>query len=519
MNKFRAAVLAALFILTTGGPLAAQDVTLTSRDGTVEVAGTLLGYDGEFYRVDTVFGELTLDGSGVTCAGPGCPDLKGYVAEIRISGARTMGDILMPALVESFARHNGMKLRRTVQSDRKFSYILSQPETGRTVARISFHNTNTDEGFADLLADESDMMMALRELRPDEIRRAREVGLGDLSAANRSRIIGLDGLVPVVAPGNTLSGISLKALALVFAGEVKNWADLGGPDAPIALHLRTMNAGMAQSFEDKAMRIFGLGFAKNVILHNSNAELVDAVAKDPFAIGISSYSEVGNTKVLSLTGACGFSIRPTVLNLKTEDYPLTAPLLLYTPARRLPKTARDFIRYLRSPSAQQVVRRAGFVDQRPVEISLKAQGARLANAIAAAGDEITLEDLKRMVAVLQSARRLSITFRFQTGSTKLDVQSRTNIEQLAQLLEAGAYQDRTLIFAGFTDGDGGADANMRIARKRANAVRDAVLKAAPALDASRLTIQVEAFGEAMPMACDDEDWGRRVNRRVEVWLK
>ena len=32
-------------------------------------------------------------------------------------------------------------------------------------------------------------------------------------------------------------------------------------------------------------------------------------------------------------------------------------------------------------------------------------------------------------------------------------------------------------------------------------------------------IAVESFGEALPIACDDTALGRRVNRRVEVWLR
>ena len=34
----------------------------------------------------------------------------------------------------------------------------------------------------------------------------------------------------------------------------------------------------------------------------------------------------------------------------------------------------------------------------------------------------------------------------------------------------------------------------------------------------RVAMRAEAFGEAMPMACDDTGWGRQVNRRVEVWV-
>lgn len=62
MRILRAAVLAALFITGMLAPALAQDVTLTSRDGTVSVSGTLLSFDGEFFRVDTIYGALTLDG-------------------------------------------------------------------------------------------------------------------------------------------------------------------------------------------------------------------------------------------------------------------------------------------------------------------------------------------------------------------------------------------------------------------------------------------------------------------------
>ena len=83
MTRFCAAILAALFVCVTAQTGAAQDVTLTSRDGAVEISGNLLGFDGEFYRVDTIYGELTVDGSGVLCEGPGCPDLTNFVAEVR----------------------------------------------------------------------------------------------------------------------------------------------------------------------------------------------------------------------------------------------------------------------------------------------------------------------------------------------------------------------------------------------------------------------------------------------------
>ena len=94
MRHLRAAVLAALCLFQGVLTAAAQDITLSAPDGAVEISGTLLGFDGEFYRIDTIYGVLTVDGTGVNCEGPACPSLTNYVAEVVISGASSMADVL-----------------------------------------------------------------------------------------------------------------------------------------------------------------------------------------------------------------------------------------------------------------------------------------------------------------------------------------------------------------------------------------------------------------------------------------
>lgn len=519
MAFYRAAAFAALFLFSCAGWLRAQDVTLTSRDGAVEVSGTLLGYDGEFYRVDTRFGELTVDGSGVSCDGPGCPNLSDFVAEVAFSGSSTMAERLLPALVEGFALSNGYRAERVVLDADHFEYRLSADATASAHALFRFRVTTTDEGFADLLANEADVVMALREVRPAERERAQEAGMGNLADIPRSRVVALDAMVPVVAPENPVRQISTPDLARVLAGEITNWADLGGPDAPIGLHLPDPGSGLAQAAEDYLLRPGGLDLSPEVIRHRLSGDMVQAVAADPFAIGLASYAETGGARMLTLSGGCGFRLSANRRSIKTEDYPLTAPMFLYLPARRLPKAGREFLAFLRSPTAQIVIRRAGFVDQAPEEVGVDVQGERLANAILSAGPEVPLDELKRMVRVLKPMARLTVSFRFEPGSSRPDAQSRANIAQLASALESGDYDGRRLVFVGFSDGEGAADSNRRIALARAEAVRNAVLEVAEAMDPERLDLGVEAFGEALPMACDDSDWGRKANRRVEVWVQ
>ncbi len=517
MRYLRAAIFAALFLWSMDVPARAADVTLTSRDGSVEVSGDLLGYDGEFYRVDTVYGVLTLDGTGVVCDGPGCPDLTAFVAKFTFSGARTMGEVLLPSLVESFAARSDYAVERRVIDDTHFAYILTDQTNGARAAEIGFRVTSTEEGFADLLANETDLVLSTRPADSLEIQLAAEAGLGDLSNPRRSRILALDAMAVIVSPASPMKGLTLTQIARIFGGEIGNWSALGGPDAPIALHLRGDDSGIAQAFSARLLAPRELEQANGAIRHDSNAALADAVAADALAIGIAPYSETGNARVLEVYGKCGMVSALDDLTIKTEDYPLPLPLFVYTPGRRLPVLAREFLKFARSPAAQSVVARSGFVDLRVYDVPVAEQGLRLVNAIADAGPEVPLEELQRLVMAMEGTERLTLSFRFEQGGTRLDAPSRSNIEILAEQIEAGTFDDRPLIFVGFSDGEGAADANLRLSRRRAAAVRDAVLKAAPTADRDRLVFSVEAFGEAMPMACDDEDWGRQINRRVEVW--
>ncbi len=526
MTLLRAAFRAALFLLLP--PLAcpaalAEDATLTARDGSIRLSGDLLSYDGEYYRIATEYGVLTVDGSGVSCEGPGCPELGSWVARLTFSGAPEMADVLLPALVEGFARRRGYRLERSTL-ERGLRYALYEADTGREgggagrkAAEFTILRSSSGEGIADLLSEQADFALSLREASAEEVARAREAGLGSLASARQARVIALDAMAAIVAPSNPVRRISLADLRAIYTGEITNWRELGGEDAPIAAYLPEDDAGYAALFRTTMLR--GAALAEGVTRLPDNDALARKVAQDPFGIGIASLARHGAAAVLTLTGSCGFEVAPDAQTIKAEDYPLTAPLYLYLPGRRLPRIGREFLSYLRSDMAQMVIRRAGLVDQMPGEMPVEAQGRRLANAILAAGEEIGLEELQEMARLMADYRRLSVTFRFRDGSSALDAPSLSNVALLAHALEAGEYDGRALLFVGFSDGQGEAGANRRLALKRARAVLAAVRDAAETLERSRAEMRAIAFGEALPIACDDTPWGRQANRRVEVWLR
>lgn len=495
----------------------AQDVELRSLDGTVTLEGTLLAYDGAYYRLDTIYGPLTIAAEGVACAGPGCPDLTTFVAEARIAGEATLAEGLLPALLAGFAADRGMTLARPQVTADGLAYALTRRD-GTTAARFTVARGSSDSGFLALLNREADLALTLRPPTGAERRADRSSAPDDPPLSRRVRVIGLDALVPVVAPQNPIDAISLPDLAAIMAGEIVNWRALGGPDAPIALHLMAPEMGLAQGFAAEILDTGAVDPSLGVTTHDSAMALSAAVARDAYALGVTPQSARGAARSLPLAGACGFSQVADAAAVKAEDYPLTAPVYLYLAPRRLPQLVRDFLAWTETEAAERIVAEAGYVDQSLTRTPLSAQGMRLANAVTAAGGEVPLSELQRLVSSMARVERLSATFRFADGSVELDAQSRASATRLAAAIERGDFDGRRLVFVGFSDGEGRAEVNLGLSRRRAEAAREAVLAAADSAQPDRVTLDIDAFGEAMPMACDDSDWGRAVNRRVEVWL-
>lgn len=489
-----AAVLAALSFC--GQAAQAQDVTLTARDGSLSIDGTLMGFDGEFYRVETRFGMLTVDGEGVICDGPGCPDMTATLAVLRIAGAEAPGKALLPPLLAAYAKTRALALKLEPQGA-GFIAALSETGTDQVLARITFSPTSPEEARAALLSGAAELAVSATA----------DKGFG-------ARAMALDALIPIVAHDNRLPRISTPDLAQALSGEIRNWQALGGPDMPLALHALARDTSVQQALVARLGRD-----VPAVVIHDTPEALAAAVARDPWALAITGQAQRGAARALPLTDSCGFPLLADRALVKAGDYPLTFAINLLTPRRRLPLFAREFLDFLDHPAAEAAVAEAGYIDRAPETVPLTADGLRLLNAIKGAGGDVPLAELKRLADAMAGASRSSLTFRFEDGSATLDARSRENLRLLARMIEVDAFRGNRLILAGFSDGSGDGAANMRLSESRAIGVLTALSSALPlGTDPAHLP-EVEAFGEALPMACDTTAAGRRANRRVEVWLR
>lgn len=509
---------AAFFAALLSFPTAAlvQDIRITSNNGNMTIEGRFLGYDGEYLRIETVHGELTLDYHGVTCSSLACPNPETHVERIRFSGTRRIGDLILPALVEGYARANALRTERQELGPEYFVYDLFDAG-GEAKARLIIQLNSTEEGLAAMQAGDADIAMAARPVRSEDLSDPRTLSSGELSTTRHIRLLAYDAIVPIVSPASPETTISLQDLAQVFSGEITDWSALGRAQGEIELHMSRPDTGLAGFFVEEVLEQTGRQLSVDAIAHATDRDVVAAVMVNPDAIGLVSFERVGNAVAMPLLGSCGLVDAANINSVKTGDYPLTVPLYLYLPAYRLGPIGRDFVDWLSGTEAQRILRRIGVPGETASPITLSEQGDRIVGAIQRAGDELGLGPLLALADMIEKKERLTPTFRFEPGMSSLDPTSLARLRALAQAIADGRYAGRELVLAGFSDGQGPASTNLLLSEARARAAYDAILDALGGAIPPDTDIEVVDLGEVMPVTCDDTIWGQKANRRVELW--
>ena len=101
---------------------------------------------------------------------------------------------------------------------------------------------------------------------------------------------------------------------------------------------------------------------------------------------------------------------------------------------------------------------------------------------------------------------------FDTNRSELKSGGMRNIEKLADFLKA--YPKRSVMVEGFTDSVGSDALNQTLAARRAEAVQTALVN----MGVARERVATKGYGEAFPVASNDNNAGRQLNRRVEIVL-
>jgi outer membrane protein OmpA-like peptidoglycan-associated protein len=150
-------------------------------------------------------------------------------------------------------------------------------------------------------------------------------------------------------------------------------------------------------------------------------------------------------------------------------------------------------------------------DAQAQETALARKEAELAGA-AADALRIRLTNLR----ATRGARGMQMTLddvAFASGKSQLRPEADDSLAKLTEFVRQEPA--KRIRIEGHTDATGGANANLVLSQRRAEAVRDALVAAG--IEASRMT--VVGVGSEQPVATNDTADGRARNRRVDVILE
>lgn len=216
-------------------------------------------------------------------------------------------------------------------------------------------------GLSSLISGTCDIAMSSRNIKEKEIALAK--GKGIIPTEFK---VALDGLAVVVNPKNAVTKLTLTQLADIFAGRIRNWKELGGPDEKIVVLSREVNSGTHVYFKEHVLRQNDPNskeeFASSALMLSSSQAIADEVAGNTAAIGYygMGYVSAKQKPVAVARDAGSAYIEPTVQNVVSGAYPISRPLLLYTNGE--PKgPVKKFLDFALSKEGQEIVLATDFV--------------------------------------------------------------------------------------------------------------------------------------------------------------
>jgi len=410
---------------------------------------------------------------------------------LRLHGSNTIGQRLGPTLARAYAESEGWHFIRQ-RSERLDEYRIEIERDGeRAEIEISAHGTGT--GLEALLAGRADLWMASRPVSSAELARAST--LGRLDRPEQEHVIALDGLAIIVHPDHRLRSLSIADVRRIFAGEVRDWRELGAGAGAIALHARDDRSGTYDTF--RSLVLASSVLAPTAIRYESSDALVAAVMADGNAIGFVGLDAVGRTRALAIADEGTRALLPQRMDVATEDYALSRRLYLYV-GEVQSERVQKFIEFAQGAQGQAIASRLGFVGQQLVAEPLPPRA------------DMPVEYL----ALTEGALRVSVNFRFDSGLTYLDGKALRDIERLATFLAGAAMRRHEVALFGFSDAKETSPLDaVLLSNDRADYIAQRLNRAGVAVR------RVRGMADVAPVASNGNDYGRSKNRRVEVWVR
>ncbi len=219
-------------------------------------------------------------------------------------------------------------------------------ETGENFAPDSaMQYKNTVRGYQAIVDGETDVFFSAG---PSEAQRQYAA---DAGAALEYVPIGREAFVFFVNRNNPVDGLTSEQIRAIYAGEIRNWKDVGGANRPINPVTRYPGSG-SQSMMDAFMKDVPYGKKSALVL----AGAAIGYSFRYYMTGIVGSDEV---KMLRLNG-----VYPDEQTIRDGSYPLSTPFYAIYRADNKNENVPKLIDWLLSDEGQALIEKSGYVSIR-----------------------------------------------------------------------------------------------------------------------------------------------------------
>lgn len=476
-------------------------------------------------------GLMVLTGLGAPlCDATAAQDLPNDI-QVRLAGSPSIGERLTTDAVTVWAKKLGLtSLQVSAGADPSEYEITARRAESQRKLRVTVSSKGSSNGIEPLLRGQTDLWMASTPVQASDLEAMRRRGitgvptLAQFQAPGVENVIGLDALAIVVNPRNPVKRLSISQIKDMFQGKINNWSQVGGPNLPVKLYAMEPGAGYADIFcsaiignPDVAKCMEGLGRLAAPQFGYPD-DLTDQVASDPASLSFVAFQDKRNARPVQIVTACNNALDPDGFLVKTNEYPLTRRLFLYTnPGKPLAPAARAYLDFLLSTGGQNAITMTGFATLAPSlspesYSANRLEGAR--DALDGGRTRIRPAEARAFEDATGGGDRLSITFRFQSGTSDLDSRAEADLGRLAETMTSPANTDKQMVLIGFSSSGGDYIENRDLSRDRASSIRERLTTKYGIKDAVSVGV-----GSAAAVACNLDPASTAQNQRVEVWLR
>ncbi|MEE1351595.1 MAG: phosphate ABC transporter substrate-binding protein [Clostridia bacterium] len=209
--------------------------------------------------------------------------------------------------------------------------------------KVTYNPTGSGSGIQAVQEGRCDIGLSSRNLKDEE--KADLVGT----------VVAIDGIAIIVNPKNAVNDLSIEQIAALYKGEITNWSEVGGADAPVVLIGREAASGTRDGFESITDTEDLCKYSQEL---TSTGDVVQTVASNPNAIGYASLAAVKDTvKMLDVDG-----VTPTTETIQNGTYKVQRNFVFVTKKNaELSDTAKAFFEFATSKAADELIVKAGAV--------------------------------------------------------------------------------------------------------------------------------------------------------------